>query len=65
MKIRATLYVISVTFLFIKRRKLLWLTLLSDYLCIYLFSVLDRKEKHEFEAEEIAKAEEGYEVYFA
>ena len=35
-------------------------------ICIYLFSVLDRKEKkHEFEAEEIAKAEEGYEVYFA
>ena len=34
-------------------------------ICIYLFSVLVRKEKHEFEAEEIAKAEEGYEVYFA
>ena len=35
-------------------------------ICIYLFSVLDRKEKHEFEAKEIAKAEEeGYEVYFA
>ena len=34
-------------------------------ICIYLFSVLYRKEKHEFEAEEIAKAEEGYEVYFA
>ena len=34
-------------------------------ICIYLFSILDRKEKHEFEAEEIAKAEEGYEVYFA
>ena len=34
--------------------------------CMYLLSVLDRKEKHEFEAEEIAKAkEEGYEVYFA
>ena len=35
-------------------------------ICIYLFCVLDRKEKHEFEAEEMAKAkEEGYEVYFA
>ena len=34
-------------------------------ICIYLFSVLDRKEKHEFETEEMAKAEEGYEVYFA
>lgn len=35
-------------------------------ICMYLFSVLDRKEKHEFEAEEMAKAEEeGYEVYFA
>ena len=35
-------------------------------MCMYLFSVLDRKEKHEFEAEEMAKAEEeGYEVYFA
>ena len=33
-------------------------------ICIYLFSVLDRKEKHEFETEEMAKAEEGYEVYF-
>lgn len=34
--------------------------------CMYLFGVLDRKEKHEFEAEEMAKAkEEGYEVYFA
>lgn len=33
---------------------------------MYLFGVLDRKEKHEFEAEEMAKAkEEGYEVYFA
>lgn len=33
---------------------------------MYLFSALDRKEKREFEAEEIAKAkEEGYEVYFA
>ena len=65
MKRRATLYVILVTFLFIKRRKLLWLTLLLDYLCIYLFGVLDRKEKHEFEAEEITKAANGYEVYFA
>lgn len=35
-------------------------------ICMYLFSALDRKEKREFEAEEIAKAEEeGYEVYFA
>lgn len=35
-------------------------------ICMYLFGVLDRKEKHKFEAEEIAKAkEEGYEVYFA
>ena len=34
-------------------------------ICIYLFGVLDRKEKHKFEAEEIAKAEEGYKVYFA
>ena len=35
-------------------------------ICIYLFSVLDRKEKHEFETEEMAKdEEEGYEVYFA
>ena len=34
-------------------------------ICLYLFSVLDRKEKHKFEAEEIAKAKEGYEVYFA
>lgn len=35
-------------------------------MCIYLFGVLDRKEKHEFEAEDMAKAnEEGYEVYFA
>lgn len=35
-------------------------------ICMYLFCVLDRKEKHKFEAEEIAKAkEEGYEVYFA
>ena len=24
-------------------------------ICIYLFSVLDRKEKHEFETEEIAR----------
>ena len=36
------------------------------FICIYLFGVLYRKEKHEFEAEEMAKAEEeGYEVYFA
>ena len=34
------------------------------FICIYLFGVLDRKEKHEFEAEEMAN-EEGYEVYFA
>ena len=35
-------------------------------ICMYLFGVLDRKEKHEFEAEEMAKAkEEGYEVYVA
>ena len=35
-------------------------------ICIYLFGVLDKKEKHEFEAEEMAKnKEEGYEVYFA
>ena len=35
-------------------------------ICICLFGVLDRKEKYEFEAEEMAKAkEEGYEVYFA
>ena len=35
-------------------------------ICMYLFGVLDKKEKHEFEAEEMAKAEkEGYEVYFA
>lgn len=34
--------------------------------CMYLFGVLDRKEKHEFEAEEMAKAkEDGCEVYFA
>ena len=34
-------------------------------ICVYLFSVLDRKQKHEFETEEMAKAEEEYEVYFA
>lgn len=35
-------------------------------ICMYLFGVLDRKEKHEFEAEEMTKAkEERYEVYFA
>ena len=27
-------------------------------ICVYLFGVLDRKEKHEFEAEEMAKAKE-------
>lgn len=34
--------------------------------CMYLFNALDRKEKRKFEAEEMAKAKEGwYEVYFA
>ena len=69
MKRRATLYVILVTFLFIKKGEIIMANValgLFMLICIYLFGVLDRKEKHEFEAEEMAKAkEEGYEVYFA